>query len=61
MDKIVQNQLELKTVTNYFLNKLFYSIEKDDRSKIFREIIQFLVGLRDNNRYRSFEIEGLMI
>ena len=48
--------MELKLITNNFLNEFFYSIEKDNRSERFRGIIQFLVRFGDNYGYGSFEV-----
>ena len=49
MDKVVQNQEELLSIADDFLDKFFYSIEKNNRSEEFREIIQFLIGFRDDD------------
>ena len=45
MNEIVEYQLELKSITNNFFNKFSYSIEKNDRSKSFRELYDFLLDL----------------
>ena len=48
--------MELKSIANNFFNKFSYSIEKNNRFKDFRKIVSLLVGFRNDNRSRDFEM-----
>lgn len=46
----------MKTLSDDFLNEFTYGIEKDNKSKIFQRVVQFLVGFGNNYEYRSFKV-----
>ena len=58
MDKIIWSHIELEAFSDDFLNKFAGCIEEDDRPKGFGRVIWFLVGFRDYNYSRSFEMQG---
>ena len=52
--------MELKTLSDDFLNEFTYSIEKDDGSERFWGVVQFLIGFGNNYGCRSFEVGRLI-
>ena len=60
MDKIVWSCIELEVFSDDFLNELADCIEEDNRPKGFGRIVWFLVGFRDYDHSKSFEMQGLI-
>jgi len=56
MNKVVGDQMELKTLSDDFLDEFIYGIEKNNGSERFQEVVQFLVGFGNNYGCRSFEV-----